>query len=76
MISHENYEKRSLNMEYNRSLIALYNSTNDKNVLQVYLMGVGLLFMKDHLPDGTPCWRQPTQEEREYFEKEKTKSGI
>lgn len=36
-----------------------------------------LAFVKDHLPDGTPCWRLPTQEEINKFDKEKeTKYGI
>ena len=55
MISHENYEKRSLNMESSRVLMAMYNCTTDKNVTMMYLCGVGVVFVKDYLPDGTPC---------------------
>ena len=56
MTSHENYEKRSLNMESNRrTIVAIYNATTDKNVMHIYLMGLGLIFVKDFLPDGTPC---------------------
>ena len=33
-------------------------------------------FVKDYLPDGTPCWRLPTQEEINEFNKEKTKDEI
>ena len=36
----------------------------------------GLTFVKDYLPDGTPCWRQPTREEINEFNKEKTKNEI
>ena len=42
-------------MESNRNIVAIYNSTTDKNVNMIYLMGVGLIFVKDYLPDGTPC---------------------
>ena len=36
-----------------------------------------LAFIKDYLPDGTPCWRLPTQEEINKFDEEKeTKYGI
>ena len=32
----------------------------------------GLTFVKDYLPDGTPCWRLPTEEEmKKYKEKKK-----
>ena len=72
MTSHENYEKRSLNMEFNmRVMKAMYDGLTDRNTDRIYLCGVGLMFVKDYLPDGTPCWRQPTKEEREQFEKEK-----
>ena len=30
-----------------------------------------LSFVKDYLPNGTPCWRLPTQEEINKFDKEK-----
>lgn len=33
-------------------------------------------FVKDYLPDGAPCWRLPTQEEINEFNKEKTKDEI
>ena len=33
----------------------------------------GLTFVKDYLPDGTPCWRLPTQEEINEFYKENKK---
>lgn len=36
----------------------------------------GLTFIKDYLPDGTPCWRLPTKEERNDFYKEKNKNEI
>ena len=36
-----------------------------------------LAFVKDYLPDGTPCWRLPTQEEINKFDnKKETKYGI
>ena len=64
-------------MESNRRIMtALYNATTDRNIDVVYLCGVGLMFVKDYLPDGTPCWRQPTKEDREKFEKEKKQNEI
>lgn len=35
-----------------------------------------LSFVKDYLPDGTPCWRLPTEEEINDLNKEKTKDEI
>lgn len=35
-----------------------------------------IIFVKDYLPDGTPCWRLPTEDEINDFKKEKTKYGI
>ena len=36
----------------------------------------GLTFIKDYLPDGTPCWRLPKKEEINGFNKEKNKNEI
>lgn len=33
-------------------------------------------FVKDYLPDGAPCWRLPTEEEIDEFNKEKTKDEV
>ena len=55
---------------------AMYDGLTDRNTDRVYLCGVGLMFVKDYLPDGTPCWRQPTKEDREKFEKEKEQNEI
>lgn len=64
-------------MESNRrTVVAIYNATTDKNVTHIYFMGLGLIFVKDFLPDGTPCWRQPTREETMQFEKERNKNEI
>lgn len=54
MISHENYEKRSLNMDYNYAFYSIIRHlTNDKCM---YVCHANLLYLiKDHLPDGTPC---------------------
>jgi hypothetical protein len=80
MTSHENYEKRSLNMEYSSSgiLISLQKALENPDVMRVadnYTIQK-LIFVKDYLPDGTPCWRLPTQEEINEFNKEKTKDEI
>ena len=56
-------------------MFALYNATTDRNIDRVYLCGVGLMFIKDYLPDGTPCWRLPTEEEMKQY-KEKRKHEI
>lgn len=80
MISHENYEKRSLNMEFNYNsntpAYNIYKALQDETVHSVSLGGFGLILKKDYLPDGTPCWRLPTQEEINEFNKEKTKDEI
>jgi hypothetical protein len=82
MISHENYEKRSLNMEFNytsdNTLFNIALALKDERVKQVVNTRTlsGLTFIKDYLPDGTPCWRLPTQEEINEFNKEKTKDEI
>jgi hypothetical protein len=80
MISHENYERRSLNMEYSVShvLIDLQKTLADPDIKRVANSRAiqQLAFVKDYLPDGTPCWRLPTQEEINEFNKEKTKDEI
>ena len=59
MISHENYEKRSLNMEYSISdfLIDLQKALEDPDITRVVnnYATQKLAFVKDYLPDGTPC---------------------
>ena len=81
MKSHENYEKRSLNMEFNyTSSNTLFNialALKDERVKQIVNTRTlsGLTFIKDYLPDGTPCWRLPTEEEMKQY-KEKTKDEI
>lgn len=62
-------------MDYNQAIYSIIKHiTNDacKYVAHANL----LLLVKDHLPDGTPCWRKPTQEEINEFNKEKTKDEI
>lgn len=69
-------------MEFNyTSSNTLFNvalALKDKRVKQIVnaMSLKGLTFVKDHLPDGTPCWRLPTQEEINKFNKEKTKDEI
>lgn len=36
----------------------------------------GLTFIKDYLPDDTPCWRLPTKEEEMIFIRRKNKNEI
>lgn len=78
MISHENYEKRSLNMEYNDTLISLQKALENPDINKVANIRAiqKLTFVKDYLPDGTPCWRLPTKKEINEFNKEKTKNEI
>ena len=63
-------------MEYNyTSSNTLFNvalALKDKRVKQIVnaMSLKGLTFEKDYLPDGTPCWRLPTQEEINEFNKE------
>ena len=75
MISHENYEKRSLNMEFNVSyiLMDLQKALENPDIKRVANSRAiqKLTFVKDYLPDGTPCWRLPTKEEINEFNKEK-----
>lgn len=61
-------------MDYNYAFYSIIRHlTNDKCM---YVCHANLLYLiKDHLPDGTPCWRQPTKEEKEQF-KERNKDEI
>ena len=66
---HEIYEKRNLNMEYNDteldSIKMLIQATTMPEITQaVGGMSPRLIFVKDFLPDGTPCWRLPTEQEQ------------
>lgn len=67
-------------MEYSVSdlLIDLQKALEDPDIKRVVNSRAiqKLTFVKDYLPDGTPCWRLPTQEEINEFNKEKTKDEI
>jgi hypothetical protein len=61
-------------MEYNTActIIALREALTNPEVKKV-VIGCAtqkLSFIKDYLPDGTPCWRQPTQGEIDNYNKE------
>ena len=61
-------------MEYSESdiLIRLQKGLENSDMWAVVNLDTTdrLAFVKDHLPDGTPCWRLPTQEEINKFDKE------
>lgn len=67
-------------MEYSASrvLISLQKALENPDVKRVADSRAiqKLTFVKDYLPDGTPCWRKPTQEEINEFNKEKSKDEI
>ena len=70
-----NYEKRSLNMEYSESdiLMRLQKGLENSDMWAVVNFDTTdrLAFVKDYLSDGTPCWRLPTQEEKNKFDNDK-----
>lgn len=62
----------------NNTLFNIALALKDKRIKQIVnpVQLDGLTFVKDYLPNGTPCWRLPTQEEINEFKKEKTKNEI
>ena len=80
MISHENYEKRSLNMEFNVSYIIkdLQDALERQDIKRVVNSAAvhKLAFIKDYLPDGTPCWRLPPKEEQNNWRRRDTEHEI
>ena len=68
-------------MEFNISdfIVTLQKSLENSDMWAVVNFDTTdrLAFVKDYLSDGTPCWRLPTEEEINKFDKEKeTKYGI
>lgn len=74
MISHENYEKRSLNMEFKYGENVLYNITlalaDDRVKCIVHSPTNTLMLVKDSM-NGAPCWRRPNKKELKTFEENK-----
>lgn len=67
-------------MEYSASriLISLQKALENPDIKRVADIHAiqKWAFVKDYLPDGTPCWRLPTEEEINDLNKEKTKDEI
>ena len=59
------------NYTSNNTLFNVALALKDKRVKQVVNTRTlsGLTFIKDYLPDGTPCWRLPTEEEIKHRKK-------